>query len=91
VKVLRYGPGKSSTPHAIPARHAAGWRSIHVVEPAAVRPGITSRSWDGELTSTIEVHQCWVRHRPVRANSVSSKPSAVTGPIRAGSSISGVP
>jgi hypothetical protein len=56
-----------------------------------VRPATTSSSCDGRATSTMEVHHRGVRHRPVRAKSVSSNPRAVTGPIRSGSSISGVP
>jgi fluoride exporter len=52
--------------------------------PAAVRPGTTSSGCDGRATSTLEVHQCCRRHRPVRAKSVSSRPSALTAPMRAG-------
>ena len=53
-----------------------------ILEPgagtAASRPSTTSRSCapPPAVTSTIEVHHCWVRQRPRRQNRVSSRPSA---------------
>jgi len=64
-------------------RQSSARSSSQALGPAALRPATTSRSWVWlGLTSTIEVHHCWVRQRPVRQNNVSSRPSALTSPMR---------
>jgi hypothetical protein len=89
-KVSRHGPDRSSTAQSICSRHPGGRASNHRHAPVAERPGMMSRSCP-PATSAIVVDQAWVRQRPCRAKSTSSRPAAVTCPMRAGSSTSGVP
>jgi hypothetical protein len=56
---------------------------------AAERPAtISSSCTDPGVTSTIDVHQARVRHRPSRASRVSSNPNASTWPMRSTSASS---
>ena len=73
--------------HSIRSLHSAGRAASHRHGSGAVLPGTTSRSWP-RRTSTIWVDHDNVRNRPRRANNVSSRPSAVTSPIRSGWSTS---
>ena len=75
----------SSTPQRMERFHDSGWASSQSSVLVAERPSTMSMSLavrPGPPTSTIEVHHCWVRHSPVRLNSVSSRPSASTVPTR---------
>jgi hypothetical protein len=83
VEGLAVRPDRSSTPKRVAARQSSARSSSQALGPAALRPATTSRSWVWlGLTSTIEVHHCWVRQRPVRQNNASSRPSALTSPMR---------
>lgn len=70
--------------------HASPRPASHAHGSTLLRPGTTSSSRPAP-TSTIDVDHDWVRHLPTRANSVSSRPSAVTSPIRSSSSTSAAP
>jgi hypothetical protein len=48
VKVFRYGPEKSSTPQATPARYALGWASIHAEGRQLCAPGRRRAAATGE-------------------------------------------
>ena len=72
----------SATHQSMLSRHDCGCASSHAVGLSASRPGTMSSSWP-RCTSTIEVHQLRVRHRPWRPNRVSSRPNASTAPTRA--------
>ena len=91
VERLAVRPDRSNAPQRIAARHDSGRASSHVEGAFAVRPSTTSSSCAGLSSATIDVHQHLVFVEPVRAKSVSSNPTAATGPMRAGSSINAVP
>jgi hypothetical protein len=84
--------GAGQVQHPEPDRLTPARRSG--LEPAAW-PGRAATGHNvedlGVATSTIDVHHCSVRQRPWRQNNVSSRPSARTVPMRAGSSTRGVP
>ncbi len=90
LNTFRYGPNRSSVAHSTRPHHTGPFAASHAHGPAESRPGTTSRSWP-RRTSTSCVDQVRVRHRPSRAKRTSSRPRAVTSPIRSGSSTSAVP
>ena len=69
------------TPQRTRFRHRSVRPRIHLIAPAALRPGTMSNSTP-RRASTIVVPQCLARNRPRRNTKISSRPNAVTPPMR---------
>jgi hypothetical protein len=81
--------GVQHRPQSTWSHHPGGRAANHWHAPTAQRPTSTSSSCP-LATSAIETDHAWVRQAPCQAKSTSSGPTAVTCPIRSGSSTSAV-